>query len=339
MMYFTSIDKLKTNNRSKTMPEGPEVEQVRLDLVPLLNKKVLKCTFTQLALKYPRYQVQQHKIMLVEGKRVISIERKGKFLLWYLKDENNKELWILNHLGMSGRWFIFSSNNKLKIKFPTLMSPHGKVIIIFTDNNIAIFDDIRNFGRFFLAEDLLEVYKAYPAVQKLGIDGLTAIDSKILYEKLTLKKNNHKPLGELLLDQSIVAGVGNIYKSESLFHAGLSPFITPEELSTHEVEVLAKSVHMILQRALKDGGSTIQSFQSNSGEGKAQQWHMVYGQEGKSCKICGKPIMRNVQKMRSTFYCPICQPPKMTTIIPTYEENSLLEKTLIKKRTKTSRNS
>ena len=142
------------------MPEGPEVEQVRHDLLPLLNKKIIECRFTPLALKYNRYKVQQHKTQLIEGKKNVSIERKGKFLLWQLKDENNKEIWILNHLGMSGRWFIFSSNEELRIKFSTNTSPYGKVIIIFFDNKIAIFDDMRNFGRFFFSESLIELYKA-----------------------------------------------------------------------------------------------------------------------------------------------------------------------------------
>ena len=98
-----------------------------------------------------------------------------------------------------------------------------------------------------------------------------------------------------------------------------------------EVEILAKSIQTILHRALEDGGSTIRNFQSNSGEGKAQQWHAVYDQEGKPCKLCGKPIIRVVQKMRSTFYCPSCQRPKPTTIVPLPENDSKIKKNIVRK--------
>jgi formamidopyrimidine-DNA glycosylase len=189
-------------------------------------------------------------------------------------------------------------------------------MLIFTDNIVAVFDDMRNFGRFFLSTSYSNLVKEVPSLKSIGIDGLNFSFIDFL-SIVRLKRNQNKPLGELLLDQRFVAGVGNIYKSESLWRAKISPFTTIKELSEEELAVLGKNICEVLEQAFAHGGSTIKNFRSVDGEGEAQKWHAVYSREDQPCLRCQKPIARTIQKNRSTFFCPNCQRPKISTIVPT----------------------
>ncbi|MHA2362891.1 MAG: bifunctional DNA-formamidopyrimidine glycosylase/DNA-(apurinic or apyrimidinic site) lyase [Candidatus Hodarchaeales archaeon] len=308
------------------MPEGPEVELVRQDLLFLENQRLLKISLTPLALKYSRYQEQAEKIHVLTNKKLKQIERRGKFLIWWFGT-----FIILNHLGMTGNWIL----NEEKIK----ASKHAKIILEFENGKKAVFDDMRNFGRFQVYESEEALLKQVKSVRTLGIDGLADVFPQEEFETLlALPRNQNKPLGEILLDQRLVSGIGNIYKSEILFTSKLHPLVIVSSLSKKEQKQLGESISIILKRALNSGGSTIENYQAPSGEGKAQQWHQVYAKTDLTCSNCQKtPVERLVQKQRSTFYCPKCQAPNKShimspSIINKREESSKQKRKRKKKR-------
>ncbi len=297
------------------MPEGPEVESVTRELQELVNLTVTNAYLTPLALKYNRYIEQEENIHFIKNKKIKKIERRGKFIIWWFG-----EIPVVNHLGMTGGWIIQDKKEEL--------SAYPKVILEFTQGIKAIFDDIRNFGRFEIFKDEEELLRETESIRNLGINGLEKPFPQAKFEALLqLKRNHEKPIGALLLDQRVVAGVGNIYKSESLFKAKLHPIVPVSMLSVEEIKTLGQSISEILQLALESGGSTIDNFQSPYGsEGKAQEWHKVYGRENMECFVCKTIIQRIIQNTRSTFFCPTCQPLKDGLIIPTQAKKKPKEK-------------
>lgn len=287
------------------IPEGPEVEAVKRDLEKLLTYTVTKAYLTPLALKYNRYIKQQENISVLQGKTIETIERRGKFIIWWFDD-----IPVVNHLGMTGGWIIQ--------KVADALSKYPKVVLEFSNQTRAIFDDIRNFGRFEIFKDEGDLLKQTESIRTLGVNGLAEpFPQKKFEELLQLPRNQNKQIGSLLLDQRVVAGVGNIYKSESLFKANIHPVIPVNELTREEIKKLGLSISEILQLALAYGGSTIDTFQLPFGaEGKAQNWHRVYGQDSKPCSVCKTPIERIIQNTRSTFFCPTCQPLREGMVIP-----------------------
>ncbi|MHA2332499.1 MAG: bifunctional DNA-formamidopyrimidine glycosylase/DNA-(apurinic or apyrimidinic site) lyase [Candidatus Hodarchaeales archaeon] len=280
------------------MPEGPEVESVKRNLFSIVvDKHVRNIELTDLSQKYPKYKDKQSLFDVFRGSRIIDIERKGKFLIWRFDIDPV----ILNHLGMSGKWLL----NLGKSSYT-----HPKVIINLEGDNTAIFDDVRNFGQFTIYPDINEVMK-HRSLKNLGIDGLEIpFDMETFLELLDHTRYAKKAIGELLLDQRVVAGIGNIYKSECLFRARIDPIKVVEKISHRKRKELGKAISETLHKALKSNGSTFggQPYLLPSGEaGEAQKWHAVYGKEGEKCKKCNKTIIRLLQKDRSTFYCPSCQ--------------------------------
>ncbi|MHA2203967.1 MAG: bifunctional DNA-formamidopyrimidine glycosylase/DNA-(apurinic or apyrimidinic site) lyase [Candidatus Hodarchaeales archaeon] len=284
------------------MPEGPEVENVRLELLQLISKKIETIQLTPLSQKYPKYDGKQPLFDQFSKKTILDIVRFGKFLVWRFTDI---EAVILNHLGMSGRWCLYMDIKKL----PSTVT-HIKVIVQMINPPSALFNDIRNFGQFKVFQSIEQV-KQYSPIRSLGVDGLTTpfpLDEFLA--RLAKKNFEDKPIGEVLLNQRLVAGVGNIYKTESLFHAKLNPLKKVKKLTNTERKKLGLAIGKILQKALHDKGSTMdfQPYELPSGTtGNAQLWHKVYNREGEPCLDCGTPISRIVQKNRSTFYCEICQ--------------------------------
>jgi len=281
------------------MPEGPEVECTRLSLKKYETKKVSNIELTKLSQKYSKYKGKQKMFEEFNGKILTKIERRGKFLIWNF----NFSKVILNHLGMSGHWI------NLEQESIPLHITHPKIKISFeNEQNIAIFEDIRNFGQFKIYDSYKEVIDYLP-IRKMGPDGLELpFPKKEFEEKLKLKKYENKEIGKILLDQSLIAGIGNIYKSESLASAKISPMRLVKDLKSEEIERLGSSISTTLRKAVESMGSTIQSYRTSSGEeGSAQKWHKVYAKEGKNCENCGNKITRIIQDIRSTFYCKECQ--------------------------------
>ncbi|MHA1225899.1 MAG: bifunctional DNA-formamidopyrimidine glycosylase/DNA-(apurinic or apyrimidinic site) lyase [Candidatus Hodarchaeales archaeon] len=285
------------------MPEGPEVETVRRELSTLVNRKIHRIFLTPLSQKYLKYRDKQEEFDQFKSAVLEEIMRFGKFLVWRFSKPVNPV--ILNHLGMSGRWILVNDTVKLSYNIT-----HPKVLVEMDQPPHAIFDDIRNFGQFRVFSSLKEVQN-YPPIRTLGVDGLKKpFPLETFLELLSKPHYQEKIIGELLLNQKLVAGVGNIYKCESLFKAKLNPKRKVKTLDLVEKTRLGEAIGFILNKALKDGGSTFGStpYTRPLGDvGNAQSWHHVYGREGLKCKECGSEIVRIIQKDRSTFYCPKCQ--------------------------------
>ncbi len=281
------------------MPEGPEVECTRLSLRRFEGKKIAKIELTKLSQKYKKYKGKQKIFDEFIGRTITKIERKGKFLIWGFDFPKV----ILNHLGMSGHWIIS------EVEDVPAHIIHLKIKILFKNENmIAIFEDTRNFGQFRIYDTYQDVMNHLP-IRNLGPDGLKVpFPQEAFAEKLKLKKNANKEIGRILLDQSLIAGIGNIYKSESLALAKITPLKLVKKLKPEEIERLGGSISIILRKAVKSMGSSIQSYRTSTGEeGSAQNWHKVYAKAGSNCESCGNRIIRIVQDKRSTFYCEKCQ--------------------------------
>lgn len=279
------------------MPEGPEVECTRRSLQTLIGRTVKKIQLTPLSQKYPKYKNKQTDFDVFGRQRLIDIERRGKFLIWRFDGERV----ILNHLGMSGKWILLRNDNQR-------LSSHAKVLIYFEEFPNAVFDDIRNFGQFKPFESYDKVTK-YDPIRKMGIEGLVKpFPMEDFLVILNKPKYESKEIGAVLVDQKLVAGVGNIYKAESLALAKINPTRLVKTLTKKERKELGLAISKTLWKAVDCNGSTFSTFEIPTGqEGSAQKWHKVYGKQGETCQECGTEIIRIVQNGRSTFFCSECQ--------------------------------
>jgi len=293
------------------MPELPEVETVRRGLAPVVEgRRIERVEISERRLRFswPEGFVQQ-----VTGRCVEALERRAKFLLWQLSGG----LWIVSHLGMSGRFTVFPAEGGAKglgefyFQPPSApqRGPHDHLLLWLDDGTRVVYTDPRRFGFFDLAEDPA----AHPMLRHLGPEPLSEdFGAAYLAPVLT---HRHAPVKSVLLGQHVVAGLGNIYACEALFVAGISPRRTARSLApsgrvTARVERLVAAVKEVLEKAIRAGGSTLRDHQRVNGEsGGYQQQFLVYGRAGEPCLRpgCGGVIRRIVQSGRSTFYCPRCQ--------------------------------
>ena len=215
------------------------------------------------------------------GRRIDSIARRGKQIFFHL-DEG--VLYI--HLGMTG-----------KLLWNVDPGKYARAVV-HLDNGILIFDDVRQFGRF-------EVYAAMPeAFKEKGPDALT-VDFETFDERLRKRRGAVKAV---LLNQSFLAGVGNIYADELLFAARIHPRTNIARVSRIRSAEIHKQLILILRKAIEMRGSSISDYVDATGlGGDFQNLHQVYGKEGQPCSVCGTPIRRVVVAQRGTHYCPRCQ--------------------------------
>ncbi|MHA1865931.1 MAG: bifunctional DNA-formamidopyrimidine glycosylase/DNA-(apurinic or apyrimidinic site) lyase [Candidatus Heimdallarchaeaceae archaeon] len=278
------------------MPEGPEVECVKKALQKLIDEKIKNIELTKHSQKYKKYKGKNNQFKYFKGKTIKKIVRYGKYLVW----EFDTDKVILNHLGMTGMWYL--SNKIENIKNAT----YPKLFIKTMSGIIAVFNDIRNFGQLRIFNNLSEI-KEYLPIKNLGIDGLALpFPTELFIRKLNEKRYANKQIANVLLDQKLVAGIGNIYKSESLHLSKIDPRKTVNELSLEEKKRLAKAISQTLQKAVKSGGSSINTYRMPSGEeGRGQLWHHVYRKQ--YCANCNSKIEKIVQNKRTTYFCPKCQ--------------------------------
>ena len=268
------------------MPELPEVETTVKSLNILKNKKVINLSIHTKKLRYP---VPINKLKKIINSKIINLRRIAKYVIIDLNISNS----IIIHLGMSGRLKI------IKINMPIKNHDH----LVFKFNNIKlIYNDPRRFGFIDIAES--DKIKNIRYIKKLGIDALDKnLSAEYLYQKF------HKSevlIKQLLLNQYIVAGIGNIYASEILYDAKISPFRKGNSLKKSHIGTIVKSTRKILRKAIKFGGSSINDYVSPDGTlGNFQNNFKVYGREG--CKIKGCDIKKEVLYGRSTFFCPEIQ--------------------------------
>ncbi len=261
------------------MPELPEVETVVRGIAPLIVGQ----TIGEVRL-FSRFVTRggfEETAQALRGTRIEAVERRGKHILITL-DRGFLHL----HLGMTG-----------KLLWNAPAGPHTRAILQLTDG-VLIFDDIRQFGR-------LEAAKVLPAgVSNLGPDPLD-LDFEAFFQRLKRHKGGIKPL---LLNQSFLRGMGNIYTDEALFAAAIHPRAKAQRISRRRAAKLFQSIQEILRMAIEHRGSSVSDYVDSSGErGGFQNLHQVYGKENQPCPRCGGPIRRIVIAQRGTHLCPRCQ--------------------------------
>ncbi|MGD1879556.1 MAG: bifunctional DNA-formamidopyrimidine glycosylase/DNA-(apurinic or apyrimidinic site) lyase [Kiloniellaceae bacterium] len=277
------------------MPELPEVETVVRGLRPKLEGHVLRQVEQRRAnLRYP---FPENFAQRLTGRRVERIIRRAKYMLLHLDDGQV----LLCHLGMSGRMVIVEQGGDRE-RLP--LDRHDHVVFTTEAGTEIRFNDARRFGIMDLfAETALD---DHPLLRALGPEPLgNDFNGPALAAAL---KGKRTPIKSALLDQQVVAGLGNIYVCEALFFARLSPRRLAYTVQGNRAEKLAAAVRQVLTRAIEAGGSSLRDYVQASGElGYFQHEWAVYGREGEACRHCGAAIQRMVQSGRSTFYCSRCQ--------------------------------
>lgn len=277
------------------MPELPEVETVRRTLTPILGADIARVWGSGLPLRLGR-PVDLARIQRVSrGARVEALRRWGKYLLIDLRDREDS---LLVHLGMSGRLRIDPA--------AAPRAKHTHLAWTLADGRELRFSDPRRFGQVDLVRRGDE--RAHPALARLGIDPLSgALTGAFLHERA---RGRRRTLKAFLLDQHVIAGIGNIYASEALWQAKLHPTRTADRLTRPAADRLAAAVIEVLDRALNHGGTSLRDFVAADGaSGDHAHYLWVYDRAGAPCPRpdCDGTIRRAVQHGRATFFCPRCQ--------------------------------
>jgi len=260
------------------MPELPEVETVvRSVAAQLAGRKIVSTSFTsRFVTPGSRAKLSQR----LAGRRIESVTRRGKFILIAL-DRGN----LTVHLGMTGKLLLEGESGE---------HTHG----VFTlDDGLLLYHDPRQFGRIEWSAG------APPRIAKLGPEPL-----EISFEEFRARLKRKTRMKALLLNQTFLAGLGNIYADESLFAAGIHPLTPASKLTDARAKKLYDAIRGILRHAIQLGGSSISDYVNGRGErGWFQMEHRAYGREGEPCANCGRPIRKILVAQRGTHYCPHCQ--------------------------------
>jgi formamidopyrimidine-DNA glycosylase len=286
------------------MPELPEVETVRRGLAPVLEGAKL----ARVEARRPdlRFALPEGFVQRLTGARIERLDRRAKYLLAPL----DRDLTLVMHLGMTGRFEISGGGDVQRPGDFDLAQPpdprHAHVVFETEAGATVTFYDPRRFGYMdLIATAALE---SHPWFDGLGPEPLgCAFDAAYLGRAFAGRRQSVKAS---LLDQRIIAGLGNIYVCEALFRAGVAPLTPAGELGRRKLGVLVKVVRSVLLEAIEAGGSTLRDYASADGAlGYFQHRFQVYGREGEAClkRGCGGQVARIVQGGRSTFFCSRCQ--------------------------------
>lgn len=271
------------------MPELPEVETVRRTLKrQILNEKIKDVkVYWDNIIGYPNVNEFTRNI---KKQIIVDIKRRGKWLIFELND-----YYLICHLRMEGKFFLKKQGEPLE--------KHEHIVIIFDTFELR-FKDVRKFGRMYLYKKE-DIEKAKP-LQDLGLE---PFDSELTVAYLKQKyKNKRIPVKTALLDQTIIAGIGNIYADEILFLANINPLKRVNKLTKKDLELIIENTRKVLDRAIELGGTTIRTYTSSLGvTGKFQKELCVHQRKGEKCKVCGNLIEKIKVGGRGTYYCPKCQ--------------------------------
>jgi len=268
------------------MPELPEVETIKNELAP----RVVKQGFTQVTILDSEVvcggSAEEVRRGLI-GQKIESLERRGKYLIFHLA--NGKSLII--HLRMTGVLLLDSKES----------DRYARAVFRLSNEHRLVFSDRRRLGMMWLVED------ADTVLGKLGPEPLDeSFTPGILGQRLS---RHHIPIKAALLDQSIVAGIGNMYADEALFAARIHPLRKADELSPAEVQTLFHCVRKVLRAAISSKGASVDTYVRPQGElGTAHFDFKVAHKGGEPCAVCGSPIERVLVQNRGTYFCPRCQP-------------------------------
>ena len=286
------------------MPELPEVEIIKQSLKKaILSKIILKVSINN---KNLRFKLSPSFKKNIENKKITNIYRYAKYLIIEL----NKKTFLTIHFGMSGTLHLVKKNcniSRTNLSFyqsKILPKKHNHVKFIF--NNFEIYyNDPRRFGYMFIFKSSNDLWNF---LKKNGLEPLEReFNLKYLREKFQSRNKNIK---NILLDQSIISGIGNIYASEILFYSGINPFRSGKDLKTSELKKIIKFSKFVLNKAIRYGGSTIRDFKNAQNKvGKYQNEFKVYNRKNLICNNykCNFRIVRTQITNRSTFFCKNCQ--------------------------------
>jgi formamidopyrimidine-DNA glycosylase len=280
------------------MPELPEVETIaRLLRNPVPHELSVSENLTtrpgiigrvvhSVSIYWPRSLAtpsKQEFETALPGQKVMAVSRRGKFLVIQLED-----WFLLIHLRMSG---------DIRVEPKTKTSEkHDRMVLLLDDNWQMVFNDPRKFGRIWLVKSIDEV------TGSLGAEPLDeSTTGALLYHKLQSTSRRIKPV---LLDQQIIAGLGNIYTDEALFLSGIHPLTPARKLTPLQAESLLRSIRFVLKEGIERNGASIDWVYRG---GEFQNHFKVYQRTGKPCLVCGTPIQRMVLGQRGTHFCPDCQ--------------------------------
>jgi formamidopyrimidine-DNA glycosylase len=282
------------------MPELPEVETVRRGLIPVMEGAIIATA--QVNRPDLRWPFPENMAARLIGQRVIALRRRSKYIL---ADLSSAETLII-HLGMSGRMLISGAMIGQFHQDHPAPAKHDHVVLHMETGARITFNDARRFG----AMDLIATPRAeeHPLLASLGPEPLgNAFDENYLATRLAGRAT---PIKSALLDQHVVAGLGNIYVCEVLFRAGIGPRRLAGDLTAAQSHSLVPIIRQVLTEAIDAGGSSLRDYRQADGElGYFQHSFSVYDREGEPCltPACAGTVARVVQSGRSSFYCPTCQ--------------------------------
>jgi len=290
------------------MPELPEVETIKRDLNALVNKKIV--AFKLLSPKTASHSAAFFKKSLV-GQKLIDIQRRGKLLILVMQNG----LYLLIHLKMTGQLIYQSRETKIigghslssgsyeKSVGGKLPNKHTRAIFNFSGGGQLFFNDLRKFGYLKLVkkEELDKILQ-----NNYGPEPLTPeFTATKLKNILKSRKTNIKAV---LLNQKLIAGLGNIYVDEALFATKIKPTRPANKVKAEEIEVLVRESNKLIKKAINHRGTTFNNYVDSKGKkGNFSQFLQVYGRKGEKCLVCGGPISRIKLAGRGTHYCPNCQ--------------------------------
>jgi formamidopyrimidine-DNA glycosylase len=277
------------------MPELPEVETIRRDLERDVVSKRIKTVTVTGARSIRRHAHKKEFISRLEGMKIAGVERRGKNLLLRL---DSGDLLVI-HLGMSGQLLRAANKDEL--------ATHTHIVFTFTQGGQLRFVDPRTFGEMFVTTPG-ELTDEIPELAHLGIDPVDEPMSWQTFGHLLMR--HPMKLKAFLMDQSIIAGLGNIYSDEILWQAGLRYDRLSNSLSAQEMRRLSRALVETLHDAIKHGGSTLSDQQYVNLAGKAgdyQTLHQVYDREKKACRRCRAPVTKAKFQGRTTYFCEQCQ--------------------------------
>ncbi len=273
------------------MPELPEVETVRRTLAPAIGARIATVWDSAKPLHMQR-KPPRAKLRALVGAQILGVRRHGKYLLV----DTDRPQSLLVHLGMTGRFCIHGATEA--------RGTHTHLVLGLGGDRELRFTDARRFGQLDVVERARE--REHPALAVLGPDALTdGVDPAAL---VALARRRKTTLKAFVLDQSVLAGVGNIYASEALWRAKLRPSKRSHRLTVASAKLLADAIRETITNALVNGGTTLSDFVAADGaKGENADYLWVYDRAGLPCLRCQTKIKRAVHQGRATFYCPTCQ--------------------------------
>ena len=272
------------------MPELPEVETVKEQLKKrLIGRKIINIDiYYKDMIEYPSVYEFEKRII---NQTIIDMKRRGKWLMFELDN-----YYLLSHLRMEGKYFIKTKQDYI--------NNHEHVIFTLDNKEQLRYQDTRKFGRMHLIEKE-QVYLQQP-LKDLGLEPWDELLT-VSYLKERYKKKSI-PIKTTLLDQSIIVGIGNIYANEILYLSKLNPYKPTKELSDKDIQNIIDNTKIVLDKAIKLGGSTIKSYTSLDGmDGRFQNELLVHSKENSKCPSCGNKIIKTIIGGRGTYYCSNCQ--------------------------------